>query len=97
MNGALQAALAIVAGIITVAIVAVIVGQKSQAPAAIAATGGLLSTVIGAAVNPISATAANNPLTSALSSANIGGNLTSNLGANSFTSLSSGLLSGSLL
>jgi hypothetical protein len=47
------AVLAIVGGIITVAIVSVIVGTKSKAPAAISAAGGALSQVISAAVNPV--------------------------------------------
>lgn len=41
--------------IVIVAIVATIVGKKSQAPAAIQAIGSSLSSVVAAAVNPVSA------------------------------------------
>lgn len=41
-------------GIITVAIVSVIVSRKSQAPQAISAIGGAVSRVVAAAVNPVS-------------------------------------------
>lgn len=44
---------AIFGGIITVAIVSVIVGKNSRAPEAISATGSFLSNIVGAAVAPI--------------------------------------------
>lgn len=47
--------LAFFGGIITLAIVSAIVGQKSQAPAAIQAFGNSISKVVAAAVNPVSA------------------------------------------
>lgn len=47
--------LAFFGGIITLAIVSAIVGQKSQAPAAISAFGNSISKVVAAAVNPVSA------------------------------------------
>jgi hypothetical protein len=53
------AILTIVGGILTLAIISVIVGRNSKAPQAIAATGRALSTVIASAVNPV-ATAATN-------------------------------------
>jgi hypothetical protein len=62
MNDALQAVLAIVGGVITVAIISVIVGQKSQAPEAIQAAGSTLSNIIAAAVNPVTKSASNGNL-----------------------------------
>lgn len=47
--------LAFFGGIITLAIISTIVGQKSQAPAAIQAFGNSISKVVAAAVNPVSA------------------------------------------
>ena len=47
--------LAFFGGIITLAIVSAIIGQKSQAPAAISAFGNSISKVVAAAVNPVSA------------------------------------------
>lgn len=47
--------LTIFGGIITLALVSVIVGRKSQAPQAIQAIGGAISNVVAAAVNPVSA------------------------------------------
>lgn len=44
--------LTIVGGILTLALVAVIVGRNSKAPQAIAATGQFVSNVIAAAVDP---------------------------------------------
>lgn len=46
-------------GILTLAIVSVIVGQKSQAPAAISAVSSGISQVVGAAVSPASVGANN--------------------------------------
>jgi hypothetical protein len=46
-------ATAIFGGIIIVAIVSVIVSRRSQAPAAIKAVGGVISSVVAAAVNPV--------------------------------------------
>jgi PRD1 phage membrane DNA delivery len=54
-----NAALTVFAGIVGLATIAVVIGQKSQAPQAIQATGGALSSIISAAVNP-AATAATN-------------------------------------
>lgn len=54
-----NALLAIVGGILTLAIISVIVGRNSKAPAAISATGALLSNVIAATVNPVSTAATN--------------------------------------
>jgi len=47
--------MAIFGGIIVIAIVSVVVGRKSQAPAAIQSLGTALSSVVAAAVNPVSA------------------------------------------
>lgn len=54
-----NALLVIFGAIITLAIVSVLVGQKSSAPAGIAAAGNALATVVAAAVAP-SGNAANN-------------------------------------
>ena len=58
-EGISNGVLAVAGGIIAIAIVAVIVGQKSQAPAAITATGNSLAKIIAAAVNPVSTAATN--------------------------------------
>jgi hypothetical protein len=47
-----QGLLTIFAGVITVAIISVIVGRNSQAPAAITDTGSALAKIIAAAVSP---------------------------------------------
>lgn len=47
--------LTIFGGIITLAIVSVIVSRKSNAPQAIQAIGGAVSNIVAAAVNPVSA------------------------------------------
>lgn len=49
-----QAAVAIVAGLIGLAIVAVIVSQRAQTSAVIGSAGSALSSVIGAAIAPVS-------------------------------------------
>jgi hypothetical protein len=71
---------AVFSGVIVVAIAAVIVGRKSQAPQAIQAIGSSIGNIVAAAVNPVSAaygygsgsqtaTAPANSLTSELTSA----------------------------
>lgn len=59
MNNLLTAVLAIVGGIITIAIVAVLVSPNAQTSQALEASGTFLARVIGAAVDPI-ATATTN-------------------------------------
>lgn len=59
LNDLGNAGLAILAGIVTIATISVIIGQKSQAPAAIQATGGAFASIIAAAVNPASTAATN--------------------------------------
>lgn len=59
MNNALAAILAVVGGILTLAIVAVLVSPRSNTTQAISASGAFLSGVIAAAVSPV-ATAATN-------------------------------------
>lgn len=54
-----RAALAIFGGIVTIAIVSVIVGRNSVAPQAIQATGGALAQIVQAAVSPQGTNAAN--------------------------------------
>lgn len=54
MNNAISAALAIVGGIIGLAIVAVIVSPRAQTSSVVTSTGGALSNVITAAVAPVS-------------------------------------------
>jgi hypothetical protein len=50
------AVIAIVAGIIGLAIVAVLVSKQAQTPAVLQAGGGALASVIGAAVAPVTGT-----------------------------------------
>jgi hypothetical protein len=71
------ALIAIVSGILAVATVAVIVSRNSSAPAAISASGGLLSSVISAAVKPV-ATASSSP------SPSLASNVFTGAAANSF-------------
>jgi hypothetical protein len=59
MNDLGQGLLAIVSGIILVAIVSVIVAPRSSAPAGVAAVGDTLAKVIHAAVNPVATAAVN--------------------------------------
>lgn len=56
MNSATSAILAIVGGIISLAIISVLVSRQAQTPAVLGAAGGALSTVIGAAVSPVTGT-----------------------------------------
>lgn len=82
-------AVTIFGGILTIAVISVIVGRNSKAPAAIQAFGQALSSVVGAAVNPKSIGSS-------------GVSSSSNNGSNAFTSalngaensLMSGLTSG---
>ena len=69
-DDAVKAIASIGAAIVGVAIVAVIVGQNSQAPNAISAIGTALSSVVGAAVAPVSggATSLNTSAPSSLGS-----------------------------
>jgi hypothetical protein len=55
MNDIGELIMVVLGGIITVAIVSVIVGKKSQAPQAIQSIGSSVANVIAAAVNPVSA------------------------------------------
>jgi len=56
MNDLGGAALAIVGGVITLAIVSVLVSRNAQTGSVISSAGGALSSVIGAAVAPVSGT-----------------------------------------
>lgn len=62
MDTALKGILAIVGGIITVAIVAVLVSKKSNTVPAVHALGSFVANVIGAAVNPLSTSGTNGNL-----------------------------------
>jgi hypothetical protein len=53
---------AVFGGIITLAIVAAIVGKNSQAPQVIAASGAFISNIVAAAVNPINTASTNGSL-----------------------------------
>lgn len=53
MNDLVQGILAIVGGVITVAIISVIVSKNAQTPQVLQSAGGALSTVINAAVSPV--------------------------------------------
>lgn len=72
MDHALSAALAIVGGVITLAIIAVAVSPNAQTPAVFNSAGGALSNVIKSAVSPVT-----NP-------GNVGGNF--GMGSNSWMS-----------
>jgi hypothetical protein len=64
-----NAALAILAGVIGLATLSVIIGQKSQAPAALQAGGGAIASIIAAAVSPQNTASTNgNPAASTQSS-----------------------------
>lgn len=53
MNSATSALLAMVSGIITLAIVSVLVSKRAQTPSVIGAAGSALGLVIGQAVSPV--------------------------------------------
>lgn len=53
MNNAVSAVLAIVGGVIGLAIISVLVSSRAQTPAVFGAAGGALANVIGAAVSPV--------------------------------------------
>lgn len=55
MDDATKIITALFGGIVVIAIAAVIVGQKSQAPQAIQSIGSAVGSVVAAAVNPVSA------------------------------------------
>lgn len=52
MSEAEKLILTIFGGIIAIAVISVIVGRQSKAPAAISAIGGAMSSIVAAAVNP---------------------------------------------
>lgn len=58
MSDFVNAMLAIVAGVLGLAIVSVLVSQKAQTSSVIQASGSALSNVIAAAVNPVTGTGA---------------------------------------
>jgi len=62
MNDFAQAGLTVIAGIITLATISVIVGSRSNAPAAIQAGGSALANIVGSAVNPVGNSANNGNL-----------------------------------
>jgi len=96
MNDLGQAVLAIATGIIVIAAIGVVVGQKSQAPQIVQATASGLGSVIAAAVNPVG-NSANNGNLGANAFSNPGSSVSSSAGFAGLTSLSSSLLSGSLI
>lgn len=53
MNNAIPAVLAIITGIIGIAIIAVIVSRNSQTPSVLQSAGQALASVISAAVSPV--------------------------------------------
>lgn len=59
MNSIGAGAVAIVAGIITLAIIAVVLSKNAQTPQVLTGAGTALSSVIGAAVQPVSGTSSN--------------------------------------
>lgn len=56
MNNAISAALAIVGGVIGLAIISVLVSKQAQTPQVFGAAGSALSSVIAAAVSPVTGT-----------------------------------------
>ena len=87
--------LTIFGGIITLALVSVIVGRKSQAPQAIQAIGGAISNVVAAAVNPVSADYGfGNGNSTSTSPAYISGLASVDM-SSAFTGLASSIFSGS--
>ena len=58
-QGAAAGAVAVIGGIITLAIIAVIVSKQAQTPAVIQAGGSALSSIIGAAVQPVTGGSSN--------------------------------------
>lgn len=78
MNSAVSAVLAIVGGIITLAIVSVLISKNAQTPQVLGAAGGALSGVIAAAVSPVTGTGSGaSPGSGGGSSGNFGGLLSS--------------------
>ena len=62
MDNAEKIVFAVFGGIITLAIISVIVGKNSTAPQAISATGQFISGIVGAAVAPINTASTNGDL-----------------------------------
>jgi len=58
MNDAVSATLAIVGGVISLAIISVLVSRQAQTPQVLGAAGSALSGVIGAAVSPVTGSGA---------------------------------------
>ncbi len=78
MNDAVSATLAIVGGVITLAIISVLVSKQAQTPAVLGAGGSALSSVIAAAVSPVTGTGSGaSPGAGGGSSGNFGGLLSS--------------------
>lgn len=80
---------AVFGGVIIVAIAAVIVGRKSQAPQAIQSIGSAIGNIVAAAVNPVSANYGYGSGQQAATSPSNGiiGDITGGFGANSATDL----------
>jgi len=83
MNNVLEPLVTVAAGVIGLAIIAVLVSNRAQTSQVIGATGSAFSNVLSAATGPVTGNAAtpnvNGPSSSGLSLGNLGG-LTSNLG-----------------
>lgn len=71
-------AIAIVSGIIGLAIVAVLVSRQAQTPTVISSTGGALSSIISAAVSPVTGSTSN--LFGSAAGSALGGLVTGGLG-----------------
>jgi hypothetical protein len=74
-----QEALAIFGGVVTIAIISVIISKKSQTPAVLQAASSALANVVAAAVKPINTATTNgnlgqNPFTTPAVTPNAGGN-----------------------
>ncbi len=73
MNGVLNATLAIVSGVIGLAIVSVLMSKRSQTPQVIQSAGGALASVITAATNPYTGQSGPNSHSPGLVNSNFGG------------------------
>lgn len=59
MNSIGPTIITIIGGVITLAIIAVVVSQKAQTPQVLQSSGGALASIIGAAVQPVTGATSN--------------------------------------
>lgn len=89
MNSFLTATLAIVSGIITLAIISVVLSRNAQTPQVLGAAGSALGTVIGAATAPVMGGGGGNMGGGSAGFGSLGGNL-GNFGGGILTSFFGG-------